>query len=167
MDPKERAVRELFLLYEDLLHYACVFFRQRHGSKTRMIFRSRINADCLINRRRQVRGIDLTFLHGLPILVRLPVNGPSAYPRAGQCHLDEPPHLFQFFFFNPPEGVKPFDFAADAAIETRGVKAGDARNPADSSQKVLPAFLRADAQRADQSNTRDNYPASQLFHAPC
>ena len=36
-----------------------------------------------------------------------------------------------------------------------------------SGDEVLPAFLRADAQRADQSNTRNDYPASQLFNAPC
>ena len=33
--------------------------------------------------------------------------------------------------------------------------------------EVLPAFLRADAQRADQSNARNDYPASQSFDAPC
>jgi len=33
--------------------------------------------------------------------------------------------------------------------------------------EVLPGFLCADAQRADQSNARNDYPASQCLDAPC
>ena len=86
---------------------------------------------------------------------------------ACQSHLNEAAHLFQFFFFDPAEGVEIFYFAARWAVECGGVKVRNGADAAFTGQEVGPAFLGADAQRADQSNARYDYTASQLFGAPC
>ena len=87
--------------------------------------------------------------------------------RAGQSHLNEAAHFLQFFFLDPAEGIEVFYFAADGAVESGSVKKRDGANPAFTGNEVGPAFLGADAQRADQSNARYDYTASQLFSAPC
>src|SRR5439155_25124850 len=74
--------------------------------------------------------------------------------------------LLEFFFFDPLEMVEVLHLAGDFAIESGGIEMGDWSNAAASGDEVPPAFLRADTQRADQSNTRDNYPASQRS-LPC
>src|ERR1700738_1591519 len=99
-------------------------------------------------------------------LLWFPVGHAHRKIRAGQSDLDEPPHFFQFFFLDPLEGVEVFHFTRDAAVETGGVKAGDGSDATDAGQKILPTFLRADAQRADQSNTRDHNAARQRFLLP-
>src|ERR1700676_740976 len=87
--------------------------------------------------------------------------------RAGQGHLDKAAHFFQFFFFNPAERIEIFYFAADLAVEARGIKQRDRTHAALTRDEGRPTLLRAGAQRADQSNARHNYTASQLFGAPC
>jgi len=77
------------------------------------------------------------------------------------------PIFFSSFFFDPHERIEVFYFAGDLAVKTRGIELGDTANAALAGDEVLPRFLRADAQRADQSNTRNDYPASQVFDAPC
>src|SRR5438045_9020680 len=99
-------------------------------------------------------------------LFRLPARHAHRKIRASQRHLDETPPLLQFFFLNPLEGVEAFDFAADAAIESGSVKTGYSGHSADAGKKIFPAFFRADAQRADQSNTRNHNAARQLFLLP-
>src|SRR6267154_4350904 len=74
--------------------------------------------------------------------------------------------IFFSSFFYPAKRIEVFDFAGDAAVEAGGIKTGDGGDTADPGEKVLPAFFRADAQRADQSNTRDDNSASQRFQLP-
>ena len=100
-------------------------------------------------------------------ILGLPVRGFYGEVRAGQSHLNEAAHFFQFFFLDPPEGIEVFDFAGDLAVEAGGVELRDRADAALPGDEVFPGFLRADAQRADQSNTRNDYTASQLFNAPC
>ena len=52
-------------------------------------------------------------------------------------------------------------FAGDAAIEAGGVKLRDRADAALPGQQILPDFFGADAQRADQSDTRYHNPAAQ------
>src|SRR5207248_6181315 len=67
---------------------------------------------------------------------------------------------------NPLEGVEVLDFARNATVETGGVEISDGCNATDSGEKILPAFLRADSQRADQSNACNHNPASQSLPHP-
>src|SRR6266478_5601887 len=97
---------------------------------------------------------------------RLPIGRLDREIRSGQRHLNEAAHLLQFFFLDPLEGVEVFDLASNLAIKSSGVKLRDEANTAAPGHEVFPAFLRADTQRADQSNARNNYPASQLYLAP-
>src|SRR5579864_249006 len=99
-------------------------------------------------------------------LLAFPIGHLDREIRAGQSNLDEPAHFLEFFFFNPAKGIEVFDFAGDAAIEAGGIKAGDCSDTAYAGEKILPTLLRADAQRADQSNTRDDNSASQRFQLP-
>ena len=97
----------------------------------------------------------------------LPVRGFYGEVRSSQSDLDEAAHFFQFFFLDPLERIEVFDFAGDFAVEAGGIKLRDRANAALAGEEVFPGFLRADAQRADKSNTRNDYPASQRFNAPC
>src|SRR5580693_4994522 len=97
----------------------------------------------------------------------LPVGRFYGKVRSSQSDLDEAAHFFQFFFLDPPEGIEVFDFAGDLAVKVCGIKLRDEANAALAGEEVFPGFLRADAQRADKSNTRNDYPASQVFDAPC
>jgi hypothetical protein len=81
--------------------------------------------------------------------------------------LNEAAHFFQFFFLDPTEGIEILDFTGDFAIETSGIKLRNGTDAALTGEEIFPGFLRADAQRADQSNTRNDYPVSQLSKAPC
>ena len=85
---------------------------------------------------------------------------------AGQGDLDEAPHFFQFFFLDPLERIEVFHLAGDAAIESGGIKERDGANPAFTGDEIFPSFLRADTQRADESNARYNNAASQRFVLP-
>src|SRR6266566_8876408 len=87
--------------------------------------------------------------------------------RGGQRHLDEAAHLLQFFFLDPLEWVENLDFTGDFAIEAIGIELSDQPNATLTGDEIFPRFLRADSQRADQSNTRDYHSASQLSNAPC
>src|SRR5437773_6526760 len=78
-----------------------------------------------------------------------PVRGLHRKVRARQRDLDEPRHFFEFFFLDPLKGVEVFHFAGDLADEAGGVEMRNRRNAAASGDEVSPAFLRADAQRAD------------------
>ena len=80
--------------------------------------------------------------------------------------MDEAGHLFQFFFFDPHQWVEVFHFARELAVETGGVELRDAGDAALAGDEVFPAFLSADAERADKSYTRDHNAASQLCLAP-
>src|ERR1700722_6792352 len=97
----------------------------------------------------------------------LPVGGFYGEIRSRESDLDEAAHFFQFFFLDPLEGIEVLDFTGDLAVKAGGVELRDDTNAALAGYEVLPGFLRADAQRADQSNTRNDYPASQLCNAPC
>ncbi len=97
----------------------------------------------------------------------LPVRGFDGEVRSSQSDLDEATHFFQFFFLDPAERIEVFDFTGDLAVKAGGVKLRDKANAALAGEEVLPAFLRADAKSADQSNTRNDYAVSQLFNAPC
>ena len=85
---------------------------------------------------------------------------------AGQRDLDEAAHLFQFFFLDPLEGVEVLHFAGDFAVEIRWIKMRDGADTTDPGQEVLPRFVCADSQCADQPNSRNNHPASHGFPAP-
>jgi hypothetical protein len=100
-------------------------------------------------------------------ILGFPVGGFYGEVRSSQSDLDEAAHFLQFFFLDPLEGIEVFDFAGDLAVKVRGIKLRDEANAALAGEEVFPGFLRADAQRADQSNTRNDYPASQVFDAPC
>ena len=84
-----------------------------------------------------------------------------------QLGVDEARHLLEFFFFDPLEGVEVPYLAAELAIEAGRVEAGDRRDAAASGDKISPAFLRADAQRADQPNTGNDDSASHSSDTPC
>ncbi len=99
-------------------------------------------------------------------ILRFPVGGLHRKIRAGQRDLNETRHLLEFFFLDPLKGVEVLHFAGNLAVEAGGVEMRDRRDATASGDEVPPAFLRADTQRADQSNTRNNYPATQGFHAP-
>ena len=100
-------------------------------------------------------------------ILGLPVGGFYGEVRSSESHLNEAAHFFQFFFFDPPEGIEVFYFAGDFAVKAGGIELRDMANAALAGDEVLPRFLRADAQRADQSNTRNDYPVSQDCDAPC
>jgi hypothetical protein len=85
---------------------------------------------------------------------------------AGQRDLNVPAHLLELFFLNPVERIEILDLARDRAIETRGVKMCDGAHAALPGPEVFPAFLRADAQRADKPNTCNDNPTCQLSFAP-
>src|SRR6266550_2703115 len=100
-------------------------------------------------------------------ILGLPVSRFHGKIRAGQPNLDEARHFLEFFFFDPLEGVEVLHLAAEFAIETGSVERRDRGDAAASGEEVSPAFLRADAQRADQPNTRNDYPASHRSDTPC
>src|SRR5215467_4787695 len=85
---------------------------------------------------------------------------------AGQRDLNEAAHLFKLFFFDPVERVKTLHFAGDLAVEVGGVEVRNWSDAADARDEVLPALLRADAQRADQPNSRNHNPLCHGFSAP-
>src|SRR5271163_2927843 len=98
---------------------------------------------------------------------RFPTRGFHREIRRCESHLNEAAHFCQFLFLNPPERIEILDFAGDRAVKAGGIKLRDRANAALSGEEVLPRFLRADAQGTDQSNTRNDYAASQLSNAPC
>ncbi len=111
------------------------------------------------------RNVDAHFIQVR--VFRFPAGHGYSKVCAGQGHLDEAAHFFQFFFLNPLEGIEVLDLSGDLAIEVRGIEMRNRPDAALPGDEVLPAFLRADAQRADQSNARNDYPASQVLDAPC
>jgi hypothetical protein len=100
-------------------------------------------------------------------LFGLPVCGLDGEIGAGQGDLDEAPHFLEFFFFDPLERIEIFHFTGDFAIKASGIKQSNGPNAALSGEEVFPGFLRADTQCADQSNARDDHPASQRSVLPC
>src|SRR5262249_54841097 len=80
--------------------------------------------------------------------------------------LNEAAHLLQFFFFDPVERIKTLHFAGDLAVEVRGVEMRNRSDTADAGDEVSPALLRADAQRADQPNSRNHNPLCHGFSTP-
>ena len=100
-------------------------------------------------------------------VLRFPCGHLDGKIRARQGHLNEAAHLLQFFFLDPPEGIEIFNLAANFAIKSCGVKKRNGADTALPGHEVGPTFLGSDAQRADQSDARHNYAASQLFGAPC
>src|SRR4029434_3083189 len=84
----------------------------------------------------------------------------------GPGSLDEPPHFFQFFLLDPQEGIEVFHFAGYLAVEICCVKLGNEPNAADAGNEILPTLVCADAQCADQSNSRHYDPVSHVSPAP-
>ena len=72
------------------------------------------------------------------------------------------PIFFSSFFSIHRKGSK--FFTSPAILQSKSVvsKCVIVAHAALAGDEVLPAFLRADTQRADQSNARNDYPASQL-----
>jgi len=69
------------------------------------------------------------------------------------------------FFFGPVEGIEVANLAGNRAIEPRGVKVGDGTHATLPRQEVLPDFIGADAQPADQS-TPLRQPAAHVSDSP-
>src|SRR5205807_10567364 len=99
-------------------------------------------------------------------LFRFPLSLLHRKIRSGQRDLDEAAHFLEFFFLDPLERAEILHFAGNGAIKVSGIEVRDRANAADSSQQVFPAFLRADAYCADQSNARNDNSASQLSFTP-
>src|SRR5581483_1899800 len=78
-----------------------------------------------------------------------------------QGEVDEPGHLFEFFFFNESEGVEVLDLGGNLTSETSGVELCDAGDAALSCQQVPPDFFGAVAYCADESEPGDNDPSCQ------
>src|SRR6266851_2676080 len=94
-------------------------------------------------------------------IFRLPIRGLHGKIGASQGHLDKAAHLFQFLFLDPLERIEILDLAGKSAVESRRIELRNRTDPALPSPEVLPRFVRADAQRADQPNTRNHDSASQ------
>src|SRR5437773_2001533 len=62
--------------------------------------------------------------------------------------------------------IETLDLAGDAAVEARRIKQGNSGDSALPGEEVLPGFLRADTQRANQPDARNDNPACQRCHAP-
>src|SRR6476660_7831725 len=96
-------------------------------------------------------------------LIRRPLRGFDREVRAREGDLDESPHFFEFFFLDPPEGIEILHFTGDGAVETGGVKKRNRPYAALTGKEIFTAFVRADSQRADEPNARNDDPASQLL----
>ena len=77
------------------------------------------------------------------------------------------PIFFSSFFSIQRNGSKFFTSPRDGAVEAGGIKERDGADAAFAGDEIFPTFVGADAQRADQSNARYNYTASQVIRAPC
>ena len=86
--------------------------------------------------------------------------------RPGQGELDEPAHLFDFFFLHPVERVEAAHFAGDARVMPGGVEQRDGADAALARQQDLPHGVRADTAAAQQTHTGNDDSAIQCWSAP-
>src|ERR1700758_3662422 len=81
--------------------------------------------------------------------------------RSRESQLDEPAHLFQFFFLNPYERIKIAHFTGDAAVKRCGIKMSDWADTTFSGQQVAPDLIGPNAAPADQPYARHDDSAVQ------
>src|SRR5205809_215210 len=94
-------------------------------------------------------------------LFRLPIRHPNGEVGASQGQLNEPAHFFELFFLQPIQRIETLDLAGDAAVEARRIKQGNSGDSALPGEEVLPGFLRADTQRANHPDARNDNAAGQ------
>jgi hypothetical protein len=95
-----------------------------------------------------------------------PVRGLDGEVGSSQSDLDEAAHFLEFFFLNPQKGIEVLHFAGDFAVKIGGIEKRNGADAALAGEEVFPCLLRTDAQRTDQSNARNYYPASQNSTLP-
>src|SRR5262249_26709714 len=83
----------------------------------------------------------------------------------GQGKVDETAHLLDFFFVYEIQRVKILDLSSNLAGEIRRVKTGDFGYAALSRDNVFPNLGAVVAHAADQTQTSNNNPSSQLLPA--
>jgi hypothetical protein len=81
--------------------------------------------------------------------------------RSSEGQLNEPAHLFQFFFLNPDERIEIANFTGDAAVKSSGIKMGNRADTTLAGQQVAPDLVGPNAAPADQPYARHDNSAVQ------
>ncbi len=108
--------------------------------------RTDVNADALVILRRD---LESRHFHGF-------IGG-------GDRHVNEAPHLLDFFFLDEVQRVEVLDLGGDLAGEGGGVKPGNPGDAAFAGKHGLPHVSREVAHAADQAEAGDYDPASQIY----
>ena len=97
------------------------------------------------------------------VVVHLQAGHAHGFLGGGQGQVNEPAHFFQLFLLDELQGIEVLDLGRDLAGELRGVEPGDASHAALACKQVLPHFFRGIAYRANQSDSSNYDPATQLL----
>src|SRR5580658_255229 len=81
----------------------------------------------------------------------------------GDGHMNEAPHLLDFFFLDEIQRVEVLDLGGNLAGKGSGVETGDASHTALAGKHGLPHYIGGIAYAADQTEACDYDPASQIY----
>src|SRR4051794_11111101 len=84
----------------------------------------------------------------------------------GDGEVNEPGHLFNFFFLDEIQRVEIFHLGSDLASEVAGVEQGNPANTTPACEQGLPRFCRGIPYTADHAQACHYDPASQIISLP-